>query len=905
MTPTGGTCRRWKTRLLLVVCLLGWVGSATGRPVAPPDTTTQWAFDDAPLRDVLSAIEARTELRFLYRDALIAGRTVSLRTSGDVLSALRTALQQHNLRLQVDAGRQQAIITPRPPGTAPAPPPLLLTGIVLDAAHGTPLPLATLSWTTAGRVRGVAADKEGHFRIPLKDALARRDTLQLRVSYVGYAAQTLHLPLRPPPSDLAVRLQQATATGPSVVVQSEALASDVDTTWRALMRPSLHAALGEPSVLRALQPLPSIAITPTLAAGTVVRGSPADGFDVRLDGMTLFNQTHLFGLFDAFNDDVLDTVGFYYGVPPVRYPGPPGGTIAFRTRTGSATTTQAHAGLSNTAAELTLEGPLADGRASWLLSARRSYFDAVRWMNTTQLLVQGLGVDPKSSAPSTGRPLNLTELRPTDPDAMFYDVHGSLVVRGRSGTRLSVSAYAGGDATQQSAERLFITPADGRFDNQLRLLPVSTDSDWGNEAASVTLHLPMTTTRSSRHTLAVSRYHAMLQRAGFATGAIRVANPGALQREGIVDNELWLGTWTQVVESTSSSGRSSWTAGYALAGYDLTYTERIVDVTGYTQRRQAAQGDAFAEVDRTWTPWLRTRAGLRTHVFSRGPFTRLSPRLHVTSTPHPALSFGLGYSRTHQFVHRLSREGESTIDVWVMSSERQPPHTADHVTARGTARLSEAVTLRVEGYWKEQRDVRLHRSEVLGIAGVPSRTQDGRPFLNQNTLRARGLETMVRVDAGGIQWTGSHTLSSVRLRRTTSNGAAIDVYAPWDRRHQAALRMTAPITDHVTAVATGLYASGEPDMLDVFASNGADTGVRLRPYHRLDAGVQVQGDWGGSRWTLRVMVQNLYDRDNPWYRDAVPVVVPTDNQVRPQFSTAVRSVYDLGVQPSFSLEASW
>ena len=903
MTSTGRTWGRWNAGLLLVLCLLGSWRPAAARSVALPDTTTQWVFDDAPLRDVLTAIEARLDLRFLYRDALIAGRTVSLRTSGDVLSALRTALRRHDLRLQVDAGRQQAIITQQPSGAMPDPPPPLVTGVVLDAAQGTPLPLATLSWTTDGRVRGVAAAPEGHFRIRLTNALARRDTLRLRVSYVGYAARTIRLPLDPLPSDLAVRLERMPTTGPSVIVKSEALSSDVDTTWRALMRPSLHASLGEPSVLRALQPLPSIAITPTLAAGTVVRGSPADGFDVRLDGMTLFNQTHLFGLFDAFNDDVLDTVGFYYGVPPVRYPGPPGGTLAFRTRTGSATTVQAHAGLSNTAAELTLEGPLADGRASWLLSARRSYFDAVRWLNATQLLVQGLGVDPNSSAPSTGRTLNLTELRPSTPDATFYDVHSSLVLRNRSGARFTVSAYAGGDVIQQSAERLFVTPSDGRFDNQVRLLPVSAASDWGNEAASVNLHLPITSTLYSRHTLAVSRYHADVQRTGFATDSVRVTQPDALQREGRVNNELWLGTWTQTVEGTTSGG-SSWTAGYALAGYDLTYAERILGVTGYTQERQAGQIDGFAEIDHAWTPWLRTLTGLRTHVFSRGPFTRLSPRMHVTATPHPAFSFGLGYSRTHQFVHRLSQEGESTMDVWVMSSERQPPHTADHVTARGTARLSDAVTLQVEGYWKEQRDVRLHLSEVLGIAGLPTRTQDGRPFLNDNTLRARGLETMVRVDAGGMQWTGSHTLSSVRLRRTTRVGDVVDVYAPWDRRHQASLRVTAPLTDGFTAVATGLYASGEPDMLGVLA-NGTDSSVRLRPYHRLDAGVQLQGHWVGSRWTLRVMVQNLYDRDNPWYRDAVPVVLPADNRQRSQFSTALRSVYDLGVQPAFSVEASW
>ena len=911
-------CVGWWSRavwaaLCVAVLLSAGAGpsaSASARSVARADTTTQWTFVDRPLREVLTAVEARTGLRFLYRDALVAGLRVTVRASGRVLPALRGVLREHGLRLAVDAQRRQGLITPAPDSSRSPPQRRPLTGHVLDAQTGTPLPLATLTWTEAGRRQGVAADEDGRFRLRLDGALATRDTLHLRVSYVGYDAQTLRLSLDPPPPDVSVRLPRHRTTVPEVVVQSEALASEVDAAWRSLMRPSLHATLGDPGVLQALQPLPSVTIGPSLADGTIVRGSPADGFDVRLDGMPLFNQTHLFGLFDAFNDDVLQTVGFYYGVPPVRYPGPPGGTLAFRTRTGSQTGVRGSAGVSTTTAEATLEGPLAGGRASWMLSARRSYLDALRWMGTDALLAQGVGVDPEAGPPAYGSALNLTQRRPTDPNAAFYDVHGSVSMAFRDGGRLTFSAYAGGDETSQQAERLFVRPGD-RLRDRLDLQPVGSASDWGNEAASLRLHLPLTETLYAHHTLAVSRYRAAARRNGFATTDVRVDDPASLQAVRTTDNDLWLSTWTQRVDGTLARG--TWTAGYALSGYALTYADAVNDATRYRQERKAGQADAFAEAEHTWAPWFRTRTGLRVHGFSRGPFVRLSPRVHASFPLASALSLGIGYSRTHQFVHRLRQEGANAPDVWVMSSEDQPPHAADHITARVALQLAPEAHVQVEGYWKEQRDVRLYPSQVLGIAALTARPgslpalRSGRPFLRDNALRARGIETMLRLHAGPLQWTGSYTLSAVDLRQTRAEDRSrITVPAAWERRHQASLRVVAPISASLTAVATVLYASGAPDMLHAFDADlpaRVTSDSRLRPFHRLDLGLRAQGTWQNAQWTARATIQNVYDRDNPWYREEVLVALPTRTGLRP--AMALREVYALGLQPALSVSVAW
>ena len=74
---------------------------------------------------------------------------------------------------------------------------------------------------------------------------------------------------------------------------------------------------------------------PTAPTTTIVRGSSADAFEVRLDGVPIYNPRHLFGLADAFNLDALRAVALHYGVPPARSAAPPGGTLEYVTSAGA------------------------------------------------------------------------------------------------------------------------------------------------------------------------------------------------------------------------------------------------------------------------------------------------------------------------------------------------------------------------------------------------------------------------------------------------------------------------------------------------------------------------------------------------------------------------------------------
>jgi TonB-dependent Receptor Plug Domain. len=57
---------------------------------------------------------------------------------------------------------------------------------------------------------------------------------------------------------------------------------------------------GESDVFRALQMLPGILTSSQISSGLFIRGGSPDQNLILLDGMTVYNPTHLFGFISAF-----------------------------------------------------------------------------------------------------------------------------------------------------------------------------------------------------------------------------------------------------------------------------------------------------------------------------------------------------------------------------------------------------------------------------------------------------------------------------------------------------------------------------------------------------------------------------------------------------------------------------
>jgi len=861
-------------------------------------------YQEASVKDVMEDIQRVSSYRFLYRDALVTGKRVSFQASDETLvESFGRALGPVGLSLLIDPLRAQILVTATAPPTQTQ---AVFSGQVIDDLSGARLPFATLTWMHDGRLRGTTTNEAGAFLFTPSPSLAALGPLEIKASYVGYEPR--QVVVDPSTSqEIPIRLIPQPTVGPEVVISGTLLEADLDTTWFDFLTPSLASSIGESSVLGSLQPLPSVSLTPGSAAGLNVRGSRDDGFQVLLDGVPIYNQQHFFGLFDAFNDKALQTVGFYYGITPASYPAPPGGTLAFMTRTGSQTAFKKSVGLSNTTLQSTLEGPLWGGRGSWLISGRHSYFDAVSWFNNEALIAQGLDLNRETSTPgSLGQAGNRQALFQGDFDARFYDLHGKLLRETAGGARFMFNLYLGGDDASSRAERLTTITTGTNAAPRLQRVPVETENAWGNVAVSVQAQGRVGKKAYGQTLLALSRYTGRFEKDDFLYFNTMRQNGGGLPSNGNrvepsvdtfnLDNALTEARLSQQID-LPARGDALVSAGYALAYYRIHYAEQSVLQTFYDETRVSTLGEFFGQYERN-TERLSLQGGLRVHYFSEGAFLRLSPRFRTRLFPQRAVSFGLGYSRNYQFLHRLTMEPVSSANIWVMSTETERPGSVDHINAGLYLRGQGGLRFQVEGYWKSYRNLREH-----GTTAQRRRLDLDdpllEPWLHDSKGKAVGLEMMFRHTVGRIRWTHSYTLSRMDIQNDQLNeGSAFP--AEWDRLHQYTSHVELSLGRGFTGQGTWFFGSGAPNVL---ADVEPGEPERLPAYHRLDVGVSYRRALKNAVLQASLSFFNVYDRANPWYRTPLPVVGMGQQSERIVFD--VVDVYDLGFQPSFSLSFSF
>ena len=98
---------------------------------------------------------------------------------------------------------------------------------------------------------------------------------------------------------------------------------------------SSTVVLGEPDLIKTLQLMPGIQSGMEGFSGIYVRGGGPDENLIMLDGVTIYNVSHMFGLFSAFTPEAVKKVTVYTGAFPARYGGRVSSVIDVRTNDGN------------------------------------------------------------------------------------------------------------------------------------------------------------------------------------------------------------------------------------------------------------------------------------------------------------------------------------------------------------------------------------------------------------------------------------------------------------------------------------------------------------------------------------------------------------------------------------------
>ena len=183
----------------------------------------------------------------------------------------------------------------------------------------------------------------------------------------------------------------------------------------------LPTLLGEKDIIKAIQLLPGVQRGTEGSTALFVRGGGADQNLILLDEAQVYNANHLFGFFSVFNGDALKSVDFYKGSFPARYGGRLSSVIDIKMKEGNQNKLTGEAGIGLLSSRFMLEGPIQKGKSSFLISARRSYFDI-----------------PFAIA-AAANPANKTNF-------YFYDLNAKINFKLGAKDKLMLSSYFGADA---------------------------------------------------------------------------------------------------------------------------------------------------------------------------------------------------------------------------------------------------------------------------------------------------------------------------------------------------------------------------------------------------------------------------------------------------------------------------
>ncbi|MYC73161.1 MAG: TonB-dependent receptor [Gemmatimonadetes bacterium] len=673
-------------------------------------------------------------------------------------------------------------------GTAQA---ATLSGFVSDADSGEALTRATVALEKL-QLRAVS-NTSGYYAVVQVPA----GTHIVSASHLGYQTRwdTLHfgaheavrldLTLVPKPTDL----------GEQVSVEAERISLRVKPLQQL-------PALGEADLLRGLQLLPGIQAVADISSGLYVRGGGPDQTAILLDDITLYNPSHLFGLFSTFNPDAIKEVNLYKGSYPAPYGRTLGAVLDVSNREGNRKRTSGRGGVSLISGRLLTEGPV--GQGSWLLAGRRTYLDGV----FSALRARGEDI-----------PLNY----------YFYDLNGSINQRRGDDTH-AASAYWGQDDLRIDLE-----------DDEESFV----DLRWGNRALTARWTRAFSPALFGHFTVAGSEYESTVA-LRFLDAPVRIANSiRDLSLKGDLDY--------------FANRHHTLSLGLLATLFEFHFVRSFNERTQLDLRQEPVLLEGYVQDEWRLGLTTRVRLGGRGTYFSTGNRWHFTPRLSLIQALSDKIRVKAAAGVYRQHLQLITTEAFSGGDFWVPLDDTVEPGRSYQAVTGVEWTPSPRYQLAVDAYYTDLANL------VIVDTELPDDNEDTHSeavFKSGGTGWASGIEVFLHRRTGALTgWIG-YALGWTRRTFPELNDG--QPFLPkHDRRHD--LSFVASYEMGAWRLGANLaYATGQA-FTPVSESPVQRNSARLQPYHRLDVSASRSFALRGTDSEFYVQIFNVYSRRNEWF----------------------------------------
>lgn len=612
---------------------------------------------------------------------------------------------------------------------------------------------------------------------------------------------------------------------------------------------------GETDLLRTVLTLPGVKSVGENSTGLNVRGGSTDQNLILFNDAVIYNPSHLFGFFSAFNPDVLKDVELYKSTIPSKYGGRLSSVLDINSRDGNKKKFVASGGIGLVTGRLTLEGPIIKDKTSFIIGGRSTYSD---WV------------------------LNrLDDIKYNKSSASFYDVNLQVSHEINQKNSLLVTAYMSkdrfkllGDTTYSYQNQLAALKWKHTFNARLYSEFTASHSMYKYHMESQGLPLNAFDLKFDinqsqfkadfnyilhpKHTLnfGLSSVYYKLHPGSFQPrGEQSLVIPDKLEQEQALESALYLEDKFEV------SPRLSINAGLRYSFYQ------------YLGPRTVNKYVAGYPIDKIYEDGTQTYAAGKKIKGYGGPEYRLSMRYTLFDN----LALKLSYNTLRQYIHLLSNTMTvSPTDIWKLSDQYIKPQTGSQISLGLYKNLrGNKIEVSLEGYYK-----RIHN--FLDYKGGDSLIMN--PRIEAAVLgtqgKAYGVEFMMKKMTGKLNgWVG-YTYSRTLLRaldRESADAPNHGNYYPsnYDKPHDFTLVSNYRFTHRLSFSYNFTYSTGRPytPPIGKYIIDGAErvyyadrNQYRIPDYYRMDVSVNIEGNHkirklAHSSWTLAVY--NVLGRKNP------------------------------------------
>ena len=246
-----------------------------------------------------------------------------------------------------------------------------LNGIVRDAANNETLFGVNIIFPDLGT--GTVTNQYGFYSLKIPAGKH-----QIFVSYLGY--QTLSQEIQIEKSEsLDFNLNESSEFLEEVVITEDFEKLNIRSPEMSVTKleintiKNLPVVFGEVDIVKSLLLLPGISNAGEGSSGFNVRGGAVGQNLILLDEATIYNASHLFGLFSVFNPDAIKNLKLYKGGIPAKYGGRVSSVLDIYQKDGNSKDFHANGGIGLISSRLLVEGPIVKDKGSFLVGARSSY----------------------------------------------------------------------------------------------------------------------------------------------------------------------------------------------------------------------------------------------------------------------------------------------------------------------------------------------------------------------------------------------------------------------------------------------------------------------------------------------------------------------------------------------------